>query len=108
MAETQESESSTKGLADQVVKLTEGVSGIIRAGTEAATEVSVGAIRVATGVVSGVVQSVADNLNQAVADSADVAQRGVRRFCSALDSGAAKEPEPASGSATPREAKKKE
>ena len=85
MPETQEPESAKKRVGEQVEKLTDGIGGVVRATTEATAEVASGAVRVATGFVSDASQSFADMVAKAVADSTDVAQRGVRRLFS-LDS----------------------
>ena len=86
MADTAEAEPNEESTRKKTFKLTERVGRVARAGAEAATEVSVGAVRVAADLVTGVAQSVADNINTTVTDTADLAQRGVDRFFSVLDS----------------------
>jgi hypothetical protein len=100
MADPVETETTDETPRKRSFKLTERAGRVARASAEAATEVSVGAVRVAADLVTGVAQSVADNINSTVSDTADLAQRGVDRFFSVLDSARdGDEDEEASGSA---------
>jgi hypothetical protein len=87
VAETREPTSTRQSLRDQSFRFTDAIGRLIRASTEAATEVTIGVVRATTGVVSGVTQSVADNINTSVSDFTGIAQKGIDRFFSALDTG---------------------
>jgi hypothetical protein len=100
VTETREPVSSRQSLRDQSFRFTDAIGRLIRASTEAATEVTVGVVRATTGVVSGVTKSVADNINTTVSDFTGIAQQGIDRFFSVLDSGTRTEEKPAS-EATP-------
>ena len=86
MVDSTETEPTEETPRKRSAKLTERAGRVARAGAEAATEVSVGVVRVAADLFTGVAQSVADNINATVSDTADLAQRGVNRFFSVLDS----------------------
>ena len=83
MTDTQTS--NRRKVGDKAEGLVENFGGIARAATEATTEASVGAIRVATDLFAGFAKSFGDTLNKAVSDSTDVAQSSVRRLFSLDD-----------------------
>ena len=93
MAE-RDTDTTKASLRDTSSKFTDGIGRVIRAGTEAATEASLSAVKVTSGVVTGMAQSVADNINAAVADGASALQRSVDIFFDRLDSSSTADTEP--------------
>lgn len=85
-AETSSTRGTKEKIRQQSVDLTGRLGSVVQAGTEAATEVAVGTVRVATNSFTMLAQSVGDNFSTVAKEATKVAQRGIDRFFSVLDS----------------------
>src|ERR1700731_335846 len=98
--ETSDTQTTKKKIRQQWLDVTGRLGNVVQAGTEAATEAAVGTLRVATNSVTGMAQSIGENLTAAAKDATKVAQRSIDRFFSVLDSFAADVEEKPAGEAS--------